>query len=278
MPGFTVIEVMIVLAVTGLLFVTGVTLISGKQSQTAFDQSIRQVQSQIQQVINDVSVGYYPNAGNIQCSGSGGTVTLTKAGGVAQGANAGCVFMGKALQFQVGSSDPEKFNVYSLAGLQKGGPGGTESTSLAQAKPKVIAPTPTAGINLPDSTDSDNLQNGLTTARMWYNNGADKDIGVVAFTNSLASYDATTGAILSGSQQVDVVPIDDGNVKSKIGSSSDNGIDITNSTIASAITNPSGGVFICFASAGTNQSGLITIGSNGRQLSVNLDIKNGKVC
>jgi prepilin-type N-terminal cleavage/methylation domain-containing protein len=276
--GFTVIEVMIVLAITGLLFVSAAALISGKQNQTAFDQAIRQVQSQMQQVINDVSVGYYPNLGDIKCNGAGGTVALTKASGTQQGANAGCIFMGKAVQFKMSGTDPEQFNVYSLAGLQKNA-SGNEATSLAEAKPKVIAPTPTAGINLPDSTATDNLQSGLTTARMWYNNGAgDKSIGIVAFTNSLASYDATTGNIMSGSQQVDVVPIDDGNIKSKLDQDKNGGVDIINSKISTATINPANGVFICFASGGTKQSGLITIGSNGRQLSVNLTIKSGTVC
>ncbi len=279
MPGFTVIEVMIVLAVTGLLFISSVALISGKQNQTAFDQAIREIQSQIQQTVNEVSIGFYPNLGNVQCNGTGGTVTLTNATGTGQGANAGCIFLGKALQFQVGTTDPEAFNVYSIAALQKGGAGGTESSTLSEAKPKVIAPSPTAGVTLPDSTTSATLQDGLTTYKMWYNNGAgNKDIGIVGFVSSLAKYDASTGAIVSGSQQVDVAPIDDGNVKSKLGQDKNSAVDILNSKLPTATTNPSGGVFICFVSGGTNQSGLITIGSNGRQLSVNLTIKSNKTC
>jgi prepilin-type N-terminal cleavage/methylation domain-containing protein len=277
-PGFTVIEVMIVLAVTGLLFVSAAALISGKQNQTAFDQSIRQIQSQIQQVINEVSVGYFPNLGNVQCNGAGGTVTLVKAVGTAQGANAGCVFIGKAMQFQVGSSSPEVFNVYSIAGLQRGGAGGKESSSLSEAKPKVIAPS-SAEPTLPDSTASDTLQDGLTTAKMYYNNGAgDKNIGVVVFANSLAQFDPTNGSLLSGAQQVNLIPIDDNEIKSKLGQDETVGVDIINSKLSTAATSSNIGVYLCFASGGTDQSGLITIGSNGRQLAVNLAIKNGGVC
>jgi hypothetical protein len=39
-----------------------------------------------------------------------------------------------------------------------------------------------------------------------------------------------------------------------------------------------GGVRICFVSGGTDESGLITIGSNNRQLSVTLSIKGNKTC
>jgi prepilin-type N-terminal cleavage/methylation domain-containing protein len=277
-PGFTIIEVMIVLAVTGLLFVSAAALISGKQNQTAFDQSIRDVQSQIQQVINEVSVGFYPNLGNVQCNGAGGTVTLTKAAGTAQGANAGCVFLGKAMQFQVGAASPEEFKVYSIAALQKGGSSNAESSSLSEAKPKVIAPS-TAEPNLPDSTVTGAIQSGLTTAKMYYNNGSgDKNIGVVVFANSLAQFSATNGALLSGAQQVSLIPIDDSNVKSKLGVDKVSGVDVINAKLFQAASSANMGVYLCFASGGTDQSGLITIGSNGRQLAVNLAIKNGKVC
>ncbi|HEV7454321.1 MAG TPA: prepilin-type N-terminal cleavage/methylation domain-containing protein [Candidatus Saccharimonadales bacterium] len=277
-PGFTIIEVMIVLAVTGLLFVSAAAMISGKENQTAFDQSIRQIQSQIQQVVNEVSVGFYPNLGNIQCNGAGGTVALTKAAGTAQGANAGCVFIGKAMQFQVGNASPEQFNVYSIAGLQKGGAGASESSSLSEAKPKVIAPS-SAETTLPDSSTTDTLQNGLTTARMYYNNGAgDKDIGIVVFANGLAQFSATNGALLSGAQEVSLLAIDDNNVKSKLGMDKTSGVDIINSKLSTLTPSATMGVYLCFASGGTDQSGLITIGSNGRQLAVNLAIKSGKVC
>jgi prepilin-type N-terminal cleavage/methylation domain-containing protein len=276
--GFTVVEVMVVLAVTGMLFVLSASLIAGKQNRTAFDQAIRQVQAQIDQTINEVATGYYPNTGNMNCIASGGNVTLTVAGGTGQGANAGCVFAGKAVQFGIVGTDPEEFKVYSMAGLQKGGPGGIESGSLADARPKVIAPT-SAAPTLPNSTVTETLQNGLTVTRMWYNDGGgDREIGAVAFTNSFAAYDTTTGAILSGSQRVDVVPIDDNNNNSKLGVSQTTGVEVINSRIASATANPSGGVFICFRSGSTDQSGLITIGNNNRQLSVKLDIKNGISC
>ncbi len=275
--GFTIVEVMIVLAVTGILFISAAALISGKQNQTEFDQAIRQVQSQIQQVINEVATGYYPNMGNIKCNGGGGSVVLSAGSGTGQGANAGCIFLGKALQFQVASTDPEQFNVFSIAGLQQGGSGGTESTNLTEAKPKVIAPSSTEA-GLPDATVNDRLQNRLTTYRMWYNNGAgDKPIGVLAFTLSLASYGAS-GAITSGAQQVQVVPVDDNNNNSALGKSKTEAVDAINSSLTSSPVNPSNGVFVCFASGTTNQSGLITIGNNNRQLSVRLTIKSNTTC
>jgi hypothetical protein len=145
------------------------------------------------------------------------------------------------------------------------------------ARPKAIAPSVLES-GIPDATQKETLQNGLTTYRMWYNNGAgDRQIGEVAFVMSLAQF-TSTGAIASGSQQVDIVPIDDSNVNSRLGQSQDAATTAINTNLATSVVNPSGGVFICFASGGTNQSGLITIGNKNRQLSVKLDIKSNKTC
>src|SRR5438874_1617208 len=84
--GFTIVEVMIVLAITGLLFLSAAALISGKQNQAAFDQAIQQLQSQIQQTMNEVSVGYYPNRNDFVCV-AGGTGPLLSSGSNQQGTN-----------------------------------------------------------------------------------------------------------------------------------------------------------------------------------------------
>src|ERR1700733_12358913 len=117
--GFTIVEVLIVLAITGALFIAAAIMISGQQDRAGFNQGIQQLQSQIQQVMNDVSTGYFPGNANFSCSaGSGGPVTLT-AGASGQGANAGCIFAGKVLQFNVGNADPQNYGIFTIAAAQK---------------------------------------------------------------------------------------------------------------------------------------------------------------
>jgi len=269
--GFTILEVLIVLAVTGVLFVSAAYLVAGKQNQTAFSQAIREVQSQIQQVINEVAVGFYPNPGNFQCT-AGASGPNIIAGAAEQGANSGCIFVGKAMQFQVASTSPERFATHVIAGLRQGGTGNTESTSLAETKPKVVAPS-TAQPAIPSATSTASLQNGLTTAWMRYSvGGPAQNIGTVAFTSSLAP--PSSAGVVSGAQQVNLVPIS----TSALNQTQLQSVDAINANLATSPMNPSGGVTICFASGGTNQSGLITIGSNNRQLSVKLDIKTGLSC
>lgn len=271
--GFTIVEVLIVLVVTGALFLSAAILISGRQNQTAFDQAIREIQSQIQQAMNEVEVGYFPNKGDFQCTVLGGFPNL-QPGASGQGKNSGCIFLGKAIQFQVETFRPERFTIFTITGLQQACSSTVEATCLGQVNPAVVAPS--TGHNTADYPNNSvtlTLQNGLTTSRMWYNNGGpDVPIGAVAFTNSLTR--SSVGAVTGGTGQVNVIPV------------SGTALGATNLVVAQAINadggdvlptgpiNPSGGVFICFDSGGTNQYGIIRIGGENRALAVTLTIKN----
>jgi type II secretory pathway pseudopilin PulG len=260
--GFTVIETLLVLAVSGGLFVVVAITLSGRQARTQFTQSVQEVQSQIQQVINDVGSGFYPSNSTFSCS-----ATLTgpsiSSGSTEQGGNGGCIFLGKAIQFGVNGTDPEQFKVITIAGLQRT-PAGDEVTTYAEAHPKAVA----SGVDL---TDTKNLLYGLTAGSMRYG-ASSTDVGTVAFVNSLASY--SSGSIVSGSQQVKVIPISG----SALGQTQAQAAGKIDDNLASSTVDPSGGIKICFVSGTTDQSGLVTIGSNGRQLSVTLDIKGNKTC
>ena len=264
--AFTLIEVLIVLAVTGGLFVSAAILIAGRRQQTEFNQAVRQVQSQIQQVINDVATGFYPNTNTFQCSPGPSGPVFTSGSGTQQGANSGCIFVGKAMQFGVSGTTPEQFSIFTVAGLQKSASGG-EVNSLAQAQPKAIQAI----------TTGHQLLGGLTTADMWYlSGGVKKPIGIVTFANSLAPPGGSS--VLFGTQQVNVVPVDDNQVNSALGRTNAQAASAIDTSLATSTVNPASGVFLCFKSGGTNQSGLITIGTNARQLSVTLSIKSSTDC
>ncbi|HJQ08502.1 MAG TPA: hypothetical protein VJ836_03395 [Candidatus Saccharimonadales bacterium] len=270
--GFTVIEVMIVLAVTGMLFVAAAVMIAGRQNRTAFEQAIQDIQAQIRQTLNEVSVGYYPNTSNFQCTGAG-SPTIS-AGAAAQGSNNDCVFVGKVMQFRVSDTDPEQYVTYTLAGLKRGGPGAADTASISEARPVAIAPS-TSHPAWPDNSVKKTLRSGLRTERMWYNTGAaDQPIGAVAFT----TYGAAA-AITPSVPQVHIIPI----ATTTINATESATTQIMNSDgdnrIATSPINPSRGVNICFAGTGINKSGLITIGGTGsREVSVSLSIRNGTAC
>lgn len=287
--GFTVIEVVIVLAISGGLFAAAVLMIAGRQNQTAFDQATRQVQSQIQQVLNEVSTGFFPDNGNFTCTAvSASQPPALASGATAQGSNTDCIFVGKALQFKVADSDPERFAVYTIAGLKRGGPGGGESTSLADARPVLVAPTDAsqASAGYPDISVEEQLRSGLAVARMWYRDelGADHDIGAVAFINSFGSYGGVPGELLSGSGSITVIAADNTNNATGLSLTTFDMVRALNSgggnRLVTGVPNPQGGVFICFESGGTDDYAIVRIGGESRDLSVTLTIrdKGGAAC
>lgn len=266
--GFTIAETMVVLGVTGALFTVVAVTLSGRQAKTEFEQSVNEIRSQIQQVINDVNTGYYPNSGNFSCSAGAFGPSLTS-GAVNQGENTGCIFLGKAIQFRVDGTGPEQFNIITIAGLQRTSTGG-EVTTYAQAMPRAVSPA-TASPSIPDGVEKKKLQHGLTIVSATYG-ASNTPIGAIAFMNSLASY--TSGTIVSGSQQVNLVPV----VGSALGTDQQAAAQAINTGLGTSPVNPANGVRLCFVAGGISRSGLITIGTSTQQLTVNLSIRGNKTC
>lgn len=259
--GYTIIEVMIVLVVTSALFISAVLLINGRQQRTQFDQSIREIRSQIQQVINEVSNGFYPDFSNFTCTVTASGPPSFSLASSGQGTNEGCIFLGKAIQFGVEGTDPQQFRVINIAARQKSS-GGGEVANLSQAQPRAIALDGGTNVNVDIST-TQNLLYGLST--VW------ADAGVIAFTSSLSDVSSPNGASI---QELNISPVNGTTLDmSEVGA-----VQALNANLAGSTQNPSGGVRVCFVSGGTDQSGLITIGGEAGRLSVELDIKSNRDC
>lgn len=270
--GFTIVETLIVLAVTGLLFVSAALAISGRQASAQFTQGVRKVESQLQATINEVSSGYYPNNGDITCDGITGEPRL-RSGVADRGTNEGCMFLGKVLQLAVDDgSEPESYNVYSLVGLRANSSGIV--ASLADARPKVIAAS-SADSATPDVFDEEVMPYGLTVERMHYGNltyDTSRSIGAVGFVSRLDD-----PATSSPSQQLELLAIPG----TATGDSKIAGVDGINDNIDSLTVdqiNPEEGVHICLKSGTTNQSALVTLGGGGRPLSITVLIKGTADC
>lgn len=259
--GFTIVETLIVLGVSGMLFLGAILLVAGQQRKVEFTQAAQDIQSVIRQNISEVGSGYYPNGGNVRCVVAGNNLNITQvAAGTAQGSNTGCVFLGKVMQFGVAGTNPQEYVVHTVAGLQDGQDG-----SLLAANPKVV--------NIDSSRITGQLRNGLTISSMRYvKDGVRTNIGAVAFLNGLGNFEAGTG-LMSGTQQLTLVPVaNSGTVPSTTVIGVVGAID-TQLRNADNIVNPNGGVELCFA-GDRGQWALATIGGNGRDLSVKLDIKS----
>ncbi|HSH55661.1 MAG TPA: hypothetical protein VK983_02430 [Candidatus Limnocylindrales bacterium] len=274
--GFTIVETLIVLSVTSALFLGAATFISGRQNNTQFQQASREVQSQIQAVMNEVASGQYQTTGSLRCRQTGGGVKLDTVsvgpGTSTQGRNQSCMYLGKVLQFAVHSTDPdpEQFIVYPLAGLS--GSDASPVLNLLAARPKVVAPALGADAGNPAMHDTKRLLNGLKVTKMYYRTcdtaACPKvEIGAVGFVSSISSLGSA-----DSSQQVNVVAIPgtSRNQTQQVGAGQ------INANIAAGVVNPAGGVSICFQSGTNDLFSLVTIGAAGRQSAV--DIVTKTVC
>lgn len=269
--GYTIIEVMIFLAVSGFMFILAAAFISGRQARTEFRQGMNEVKSQVQDVINDVSNGYFPQSDSLACTGGGAAGPSFAGVGQTQGTHKGCVFMGKVIQFGRGG-DPSRYDIYTVAANQYSS-GSTLPVNFNQAAPKVVSGTQSL-------TDSGTLKWSLEEKSMasYGSNdatytGAHTAIGAVGFFGSFGSY-STTGTLDSGAQTVLVVPIP----ASALGGSDAEG-DINTYLKNQADTNTAtrANVLICF-DGGVNQKGSVTIGgTKGQRLATSMLIGGSTV-
>lgn len=92
--GYTIVEVLIFLAVSGALLASAMLLLNGQQRRTEFSAKVREFDSKLQSIINNVASGYYNNTGMTTCTVSGGVITVTTTSG-SVGSNSDCTFIGQ---------------------------------------------------------------------------------------------------------------------------------------------------------------------------------------
>lgn len=140
--GYTIIEVLIFLAISGMLLIIAFTFLSGSEAHTRFSQSMHDMQSKIQDWTNDVTTGFAGNIsgttnGSIHCKLAGQKPQITDNGNPS--GNPDCIFLGKAIQFTDSNSPPisgqeSKVYAYSIFGRRLDSSGNLVG-DLADANP-----------------------------------------------------------------------------------------------------------------------------------------------
>lgn len=267
--GYTIVEVMIFLAVTGTLFIFTVLLMGGQQRRTEFAQSVREFETRVQDIINDVSTGYYSKAINFTCQkpgGNGPPVLSANAGADSLGSNEECIFIGRALQF----TDTETYYVHSLIGLkQPGGITNRDVQDLTEARPTSLYSDSNG--NLIDGTEDEKMPRGLLVRAVRYESAP--AVSTLAFFDTFTSYDGS-GNLVSG-KGIDVLPIKDTTPTTTVAGAVAEIQDVI--TYVDEV-NPSGGVIICLQGSGTSQFATLTIGRNNQPSSTELLIDTGQDC
>jgi type II secretory pathway pseudopilin PulG len=293
--GFTIVETMIFLAISGLMFVLAISAMSGKQQQTEFQTGVSTLRSELTQNLSSVDTGDYPALNNlINCTASdNGSPTFdgTKPDGT-------CTLIGEILLFNNNS-----YYVMPVFGR-------TYVGSAADQEPAVNfnEEVPTIDTNSVDT----NIVQQVTMPFQTYitNNTSDPNISIgpghydtIGLFGFSTNNSTDTGSPLSsGSQQVEVfvMPINYSNSETPAeiattfnlsgltnctytdaGDNESAGACLggTNPSYPAEPINPSGGISFCIASGTTdNQSALFTIGGFNLPDQVTYAIKSSSNC
>jgi len=273
--GFTIVETLVVLAVTGALFTSAAIMISGRQAKTEFMTASNDLRQQLQDVINQTASGNFPNSNNFTCTaGAGAMPHLANGSGQGQGTNGECVFLGKAVQ--IGASDaPNRLLSYAVAGNRQ--MAGSEVTKLVDAFPEAVAPGSSNNPGLKGVTTSQLIQAGLTLVLPAHPMTDTTGTALNGFA-VLSSFASTTNAggschgICSGSQHLTLYGVRGagaGTLRSRA-----NFVDTLDAgASANSVYAPTSKVTFCM-DGGINRSAIYTIGgASDSTVDVNMQIQ-----
>jgi type II secretory pathway pseudopilin PulG len=143
MLGYTVVEVMIVLAITSVLFASSVTVFQNRRQSTEFSQAMYDLQSKIQSYSNQVSSAALPDDGQsyVCTSVPVGSYPSLAPSALPQGdiTSQDCIFLGKTLQI-IPATDT--IYVYPVFGSRVTSTGDSPANALAASPEPAIGPTP----------------------------------------------------------------------------------------------------------------------------------------
>lgn len=255
--GYTIVEVMMFLAISGFMFVIAAGFLSGKQATAEFKQGMSAMNDQIKSTINDVANGVYPGKSDFSCTSSGGTYTWSTGTPNTQGQNKGCVFVGKILFFpgaNLGAGRKDIYKIETVAGTQFVDSALTPPRSYNASNPSnpVVVNLPNTG-SIVDLTETKTMEWGLKIKTATTTAATPNDVIGIGFYGSPAgSVSATDSSTASGSQTVHAAPLSS---MSNVG-----GIKLHGEPLDTTIATPRATI-LCF-DGGSGKYGSITIGGS----------------
>jgi len=154
--GYTIIEVLIVLAISTTLLFAAIAVFKGQQGETQYIQSVQDINSKVINYANQVSAGTFPDSQGINCNdniSAPPTISLSSGN---LGSRQDCIFLGRAMQVGLNSSEIDFYTVV-----------GNRSTGTGDAVGDITQAYPTATVILGSPiqfllTDTYNLEYGST--------------------------------------------------------------------------------------------------------------------
>jgi prepilin-type N-terminal cleavage/methylation domain-containing protein len=120
--GYTIVEVLLVLAISSVLFLGVTTIFGSGRKNTEFSQAIYDIQSKVKQYAVQVSTGNFLETTQYTCAQSPSSLraTLTLGASASTNSNQDCIYLGKALLPVIGSSDIYVYDVLGLRNAHNG--------------------------------------------------------------------------------------------------------------------------------------------------------------
>lgn len=241
--GFTIVEVSIVLAITGVIMIATLPFISSKQDDTEFTIGINQITSNITSSINNISTGNL--SGNYNCTyASGitsGIVSISSGSNTNKGA---CEYVGEAIYFMQTS-----YMVIPIITSSS-----SENLSNSHLCPILATGAPCSSV---DGTTTFKYPNNLVLSKYDTNTLSSSNGGLFAYIS------------INSVQQNGGLSVDSLNVSSSAQNNSSNLYYLTQN-----ISNFSGSYNIpldlCFYNQSTNQNRTITLSSNNSPTEISL--------
>lgn len=236
--GYTILEVLIFLAVSGFILVAALITVNGRQEQVQYQQAVREIDADIRSAINDVSNGYFPST-DFSCDNNSGLLVISELNAVAQGSKEDCVFAGKAIVPDLGDNE---ITYVTIAGLR---PPLGQAVDLTSASLTPINNSPDISTVKPNPW-------GLQIVKMV--DDSDNDLAYIAYLSSFGRT-AQSGQIDSGDQSIGLYK-----------STTPLAFPMNFQPVSS-----SDKVFICLESNSGDRKAVIILGEDGRQLTTTLD-------
>lgn len=246
--GYTILEVMVVLTISTVIFATAIIAYSQQNRRAEFTESVQTFTLNIQDLLNDVDTGYYPSNNSFGCTANAsGQPNIT---GVAQqGTNSGCIFVGKAIQFAP-ADEPSSFLIHTIVGRQlvEGNP--------SEAKPvSTLTEAKTRALNINDLIEERRLTANVEVISVKSKSGPSGS-GVAVVTTA-----GTGGAVRSGFNTRARLVLVNGSIGITSGVFAGNLNNLTTSQISST------GIDICLQEEGIGSGGrqaVVSIGADGQ--------------
>ncbi len=262
--GYTVVEVMIFLMISAVIFFGAVSVFQGQQGKTAFEQGMRDFSSQLQKYVDEVSTSVFLGGSDYACTVSSSTNrSILSVGAPGLGTNQECIFLGRAIQVIPAQ---QTIYIYSVLG-NKSAANGEPVTSFAAANPEPAMSTGT------DLTEEYFTSWGkVTSSQVIDTSGAASDSNLVGFYNSLQDGYQNSG--VSGAQSVfakgynyqstDPESPRSEAIRSCIEEQNANGVTCAVAPIINSWN-------ICFASTGSNQTASLIVTSQPAGISTEIN-------